>query len=329
MAEKRMAILGNGSWATALVQVVATNGYKVHWWVREAADIETIRREGRNPSYLAQARIPMQTVTVHADPAEAIRNADICLFVIPAAFLHNSIQHLPKDLFRGKIVASAIKGLDVHTGKIINDYFKDKFGIAASHYAVISGPSHAEEVVLGRTTFLTVGSASEVIAAQVGGLLQSDNLHVIISTDVRGLEYAAVLKNIYAVATGLAVGLGLGDNFVAVLVSACLKEMDHFLPAPPGAERHIADSAYLGDLLVTAFSEHSRNRTLGTLVGQGLTPAEAKEKMKMVAEGYYASRLMVENNNTDNLPIARGVYDVLHNGASPRDLFDELKLAFR
>lgn len=329
MAEKRMAILGNGSWATALVQVVAGNGYKVHWWVREEQDIAVIKAEGRNPSYLPQARIPMQTVTVYSDLAEAIRNADIALFVIPAAFLHASIQQLPASLLRGKIVASAIKGLDVNSGKIISTYFKDQFNIPASHYAVVSGPSHAEEVALGRTTFLTVGSASEVIAAQVGGLLQSDNLHVIISTDVKGLEYAAVLKNIYAVATGLAVGLGLGDNFVAVLVSACLKEMDHFLPAPPGTERHIADSAYLGDLLVTAFSEHSRNRTLGTLVGQGLTPAEAKEKMKMVAEGYYASKLLFENGNPDNLPIARGVYEVLHHGASANELFDELKLAFR
>ncbi len=329
MADKTLAVFGNGSWATALVRVVALNGYRVRWWVRDEADIPTLRETGRNPSYLPQAQLPIERVTVTASQEEALQTADIALFVTPAAFLHNSIQHLNPALLKGKLIASAIKGLDVHTGRTMADYFKQQFSIPPSHYAVISGPSHAEEVALGATTFLTVGSASEVIASQVGALLQCDSVHVIISTDVRGLEYSAVLKNIYAVGVGLSVGLQLGDNFISVLVSACLKEMDAFMPAPAGSVRHIADSAYLGDLLVTAYSEHSRNRTLGKLVGSGQTPAEAKAHMKMVAEGYYASKLVAESIPQEKLPIAHGVYQVLHQGAAPREVFNELMLSFR
>jgi glycerol-3-phosphate dehydrogenase (NAD(P)+) len=324
-----VAIIGNGSWATALVQLVTATGHPVRWWVRTPEDVEVIRATGSNPSYLSEVQLPLDQLTVSADVAEVIAGAQIVLFVVPSAYLAGSIEGLPKSAFAGRMVASAIKGLEITTGLRIADFFAQQYGIPASRYAAVSGPSHAEEVARGQITYLTVASENEYTARAVADVLRGPNLRTVIADDVLGVELAAIMKNIYAVCVGMAIGLGYGDNFIAVLTTNCLREMDAFLHGLAPGKRNIAESAYLGDLLVTAYSQHSRNRQLGQLVGQGLSAEQAMRQMRMVAEGYYASRLVEQQAYAGSLPIAHAVFSVLHAGASPSEVITALLPSFR
>lgn len=325
----RVAVIGNGSWATALVQLVAATGHPVHWWVRTEADLEPIRSTGRNPSYLSELQLDMDHISVSSDIGAVIGAADIVLVVVPSAYVEASLQSLAPRALERKIVASAIKGLELNSGLRMGDYFTQRRGVAPARYAVVSGPSHAEEVARAQITYLTVASENEYTARAVADVLRSPELQTVISDDVLGVELAAIMKNIYAVGVGLALGLGYGDNFVAVLTTNCLREMDAFLHGLAPGRRNIAESAYLGDLLVTAYSSHSRNRQLGTLVGQGLTPAEAMSRMRMVAEGYYASRLVEQQAYAGSLPIAHAVFSVLHEGAAAGPVMAALIPGFR
>lgn len=330
MAEaKPIAVFGAGSWATALSWLLAQNGHAIRWWVRKPANAAYIQAEGLNPRYLSQARLPMEKIRVLQDAQQTLEGCSHLLVAVPAAYVHGHLESLPEGALAGLHVASAIKGIEVRSGLSIAHYFTESWGVAPERYAVVTGPSHAEEVVRRAVTFLTVGSASEAHASYWAAALRAPFIHSRTSTDVEGLEFAAVMKNIYALATGLAIGLGYGDNFLSVLVSACLQELEIYLAEQTPGERRITDSAYMGDLLVTAYSEHSRNRQLGRLVGSGLTPEQALQQMNMVAEGYYAARLVFERVHARHLPIAHMVYEVLHQQVPPRSAMEALATRFR
>lgn len=332
-AEPIVALVGGGSWATALAELITENGFALHWWLRSETDVAHIRRTGRNPSYLPEAKVERSRLTVSTDLAAVVAPAQLVICCVPAAYLHDALAQLPADAFVGKTVGSAIKGIEVTTGLRIAEFFAHTWQVKPEQYVVITGPSHAEEVARTQTTFLTCGSAAAESAQLAASVLNADHLHTVISDDVVGLEYAGVMKNIYAVGIGLCLGLGYGDNFVAVTVANCLREMDRFLheiaPQPPHGQRHVADSAYLGDLLVTGYSSHSRNRTLGRLVGEGMAPPQALAHMNMVAEGYYASQQIARKYTAQQLPTAHAVYRVLHEGADPAETFRTLLASFR
>ncbi len=325
----QVAVIGNGSWATALVQLVSATGHPVHWWVRNAEDIATIRATGHNPSYLSELTLDTAQLQVSHELSAVVAAANIVLIVVPSAYVESSLAALAPGAFSGKIVASAVKGLEVNSGLRMGEYFTQRLGVPVSRYAVVSGPSHAEEVARGQITYLTVASENEYTARAVADVLHSPYLYTVISDDVLGVELAAIMKNIYAVGVGLALGLGYGDNFIAVLATNCLRELDAFLHGLAPGRRNIAESVYLGDLLVTAYSSHSRNRQLGTLVGQGLSAEQAMHQMRMVAEGYYASRLVERQAYAGSLPIAHAVYTVLHEGRAPAEVMRSLLSSFR
>ena len=260
-----------------------------------------------------------------------VSKATDIILVIPAAFVAGSLQSLcPKD-FEGKRIICATKGIIPQTNQIVADYIRDYFNVRDENQAVISGPSHAEEIAQERLTYLTVGSCNDEFAKQVAEGLKCRFVKTTTSSDIRGIEYGAVMKNIYALAAGIARGAGYGDNFVAVLIANAAQEMGAFLAVAAPQERDTNRFVYLGDLLVTAYSQHSRNRTFGQMIGQGYSVKSAQLEMAMVAEGYYAAECIDKANRSIgvSLPIARAVYEILYEGKSADEEFKRLSELFK
>ncbi|MFN4083723.1 MAG: NAD(P)H-dependent glycerol-3-phosphate dehydrogenase [Bacteroidia bacterium] len=328
-----VAVIGGGSWATALVKILCdhkqtpdNNLGNIYWWVRHNSLVEYIKQNHHNPDYLSSIEIHPDLVTVDSNLKEIVKNADIIIIVIPAAFAEESLKSLNKNDFENKFVVSAIKGLIPSTRQIVGDYLIDKYNIPEKRIGVISGPCHAEEVANEKLSYLTIASEDQDFARKVAEYLSCRYVKTVVSNDVRGTEYGAVLKNIYAVAAGICHGLGYGDNFQAVLMSNALREMKRFLRNITDANRKINHSAYLGDLLVTAYSIHSRNRTFGNMIGLGYTVQNAQLEMKMVAEGYYATKNMyILNQQMDvKMPILNAVYDILYNNKPAKKVIEKL-----
>lgn len=331
MAEhETVAVVGGGSWATALVWLLTQNGHTVHWWLRSAESRTHLAATGRNPRYLPQVQLPLDQLALPEHLPNAFAGATRTLLAVPSAYVEATLAQVPPAAVQAAAVGSAIKGLVPSTGERISDYCQRVWGLPPEAYTVVTGPSHAEEVVRGQLTFLTCGSVSAAQANGWAACLASPTVVTVGSDDVEGLEFSGVLKNVYALAVGLALGLGYGDNFRAVLASACIRELETYLAqAHPNPARVVTDSAYLGDLLVTAYSEHSRNRQLGYRVGAGQTPAEALAHMGMIAEGYSVVRVLIEVLGLTNLPIAQAVYNVVHQGLPPQKALLDLAPTFR
>lgn len=317
---KTIAVIGGGSWATAIIKILSNNVNKIHWWVRSVETAEFIKKYHHNPNYLSDVEINTEKIQVETDLKKAIHSADIVILAVPSAFLKNALSGITAEDFKGRDVFSAIKGIIPDDLLIIGDFLNKKIGVALEQIGVITGPCHAEEVAMERLSYLTIASQNKETAATLAALMSCRYIKTSVSDDIFGTEYSAVLKNIIAIASGICHGVGYGDNYQAVLISNAIQEIERFVTAVHPVNRDIKDSAYLGDLLVTAYSSFSRNRTFGTMVGKGYSVKFAQLEMNMIAEGYYATKCIYELNKkyNVNMPITNAVYHVLYEKISPR-----------
>ncbi|HLV92884.1 MAG TPA: NAD(P)H-dependent glycerol-3-phosphate dehydrogenase [Aequorivita sp.] len=326
--KRKYAVLGGGSWATAIVKMLCENLDQVVWYMRSESAIEFIKKHGHNPNYLSSVEFDLEQLNLSNDINETVASADYLIFVIPSAFLQKELEKLTVSL-EDKVVFSAIKGIVPETSLIVGDHFNTHYKVPFNNIGVISGPCHAEEVALGRLSYLTIASADSEKAEIMANALRSDFIKCTISDDVLGTEYAAMLKNIYAVAAGIAHGLGYGDNFQSVLMSNAIREMKRYVKKVHKMKRDINDSAYLGDLLVTGYSTFSRNRLFGTMIGKGYTVKSAQMELSMIAEGYYATKSAYELNQQRGkkkakTPIIDAVYGILYGHKDPSKTFKKL-----
>ena len=323
----KYAVFGAGSWATAIVKMLSENLEEVGWYMRSVYTKEHILKEYHNPSYLSSVEFKVNQLKLSNDINEMANYADVLIFVIPSAFMHSELEKLSADI-SGKIVVSAVKGIIPESGLLVGEHFHDIYNIPFENIAVIAGPCHAEEVALERLSYLTISCADAKKAQAIADALSSDYIKTKISDDIIGTEYAVMLKNIYAIAAGIAHGLGYGDNFQSVLMSNAIREMKRFIKKMHKMKRNINNSAYLGDLLVTGYSVFSRNRMFGNMIGKGYTVKSAMMEMNMVAEGYYATKsahlLNEKNKKKTKLPIINAVYDVLYEGKDAKKVFKKL-----
>ena len=318
-------MIGYGSWATALVHTLLSNRQNIWWHIRNAEVLESIESEGRNAKYLNDIEFDRDLINATADINEVVRNSDIIIIAAPSAYLQDFLKDLTEPL-DGKFILSATKGIIPDGYKTITEFFRDTYELSYDHLGLISGPSHAEEVSRNKLSYLTVATTDEENGKVIGTKFSTPTVQIRYSQDIYGIEYAGILKNIYALAGGLAVGLGYGDNFRAVLTAAGAQEMTRFIQESYPFERNTMESAYLGDLLVTSYSSFSRNRRLGQLIGHGITVKSALNEMTMIAEGYFAAECIKHINERFNvhMPIAEMVYDVLYKRANPRRRMKEL-----
>ena len=321
---KRCGVIGYGSWATALVHTLERNKIEVWWHIRNEEVLDSMQTEGYNAKYLSDIEFDTTLITASSDINEVVRNCEVILIAAPSAFLVKILEDLTESL-ENKFILSATKGI-VNEEYTITEFFKNTYDIHYGNLGLISGPSHAEEVSRDKLSYLTVACKSEENAQIIGDMFKSKDLKISYSQDIYGIEYAAILKNIYALAGGLAAGLGYGDNFRAVLAAASAREITKFVNESFPFERDTMNSAYLGDLLVTSYSSFSRNRRLGQLIGHGCTVKSALNEMTMIAEGYFAAACIHKINERlqIEIPIADMVYDVLYRRCSPRKRMKEL-----
>lgn len=315
----QIAIIGGGSWATALVKILSGKVDKIQWWLRNPESVHFIRQFRHNPRYLSGVEIDINKVAVTSDIREALLSAEIVILAVPAAFLKTSLEDLTPDFLQRKLIFSAIKGIVPETNQIVGEFVHDHYHVDYDHIGIITGPCHAEEVALEKLSYLTVACQHTGHAAQMAYLLNGRFIRTTVSDDIFGTEYAAVLKNVIAVASGICHALGYGDNFQAVLIANASKEIKRFIDQVQPITRDINDSAYLGDLLVTAYSQFSRNRTFGGMIGKGYSVKSAQMEMNMIAEGFYAVNCIeiINRKYHVDMPICKAVYNVLYQGANP------------
>ncbi len=326
MAEKlKFAVIGGGSWATAIAKMLCVNLEQIAWYMRNEDAIEHIKTQHHNPNYLSSVEFDVKKLKLTSDINEAVGYADYIIFAIPSAFLNGELEKLTESL-EGKVIFSAIKGIVPETSLIVGEHFNTTYDIPFENIGVITGPCHAEEVALERLSYLTIACGDAKKARIVAKNLSGNYIKTKISDDIIGTEYAAMLKNIYAIAAGMAHGLGYGDNFQSVLMSNGIREMKKFIKKVHKMKRNINDSAYLGDLLVTGYSIFSRNRMFGNMIGKGYTVKSAMMEMSMVAEGYYAAKSAYNLNlgYGADTPIIDAVYSILYEGKSAKSVFKKL-----
>ena len=326
-SELKYAVFGSGSWATAIVKMLCENLDEVGWYMRSVYTKEHLLKEQHNPSYLSSVEFNLKQLKLSNDINEMATYADVLIFVIPSAFMHKELEKLSIDI-SDKTIVSAVKGIIPETGMLVGEHFHNIYKVPFENIAVIAGPCHAEEVALERLSYLTISCADAQKAQAIANQLSCNYIKTKISDDIIGVEYAVMLKNIYAIAAGIAHGLGYGDNFQSVLMSNAIREMKRFIKQMHKMKRNINNSAYLGDLLVTGYSVFSRNRMFGNMIGKGYTVKSAQMEMNMVAEGYYATKsafLLIEKNTTKTrLPIINAVYSILYEGKDAKKVFKSL-----
>ena len=327
MEKTTFAVIGGGSWATALVKLLCTNEDKITWYMRNETAIDHIQSHFHNPNYLSSVEFHVEQLQLTNDLSEAVSAAEILVFAIPSAFLETELKKLAVPL-GDKILFSAIKGIVPETGLIVGEHFHEKYQVDFENIGVITGPCHAEEIALERLSYLTIACRDQDKAKRVAKSLKNEYVRTKISDDIIGTEYAAMLKNIYALAAGIAHGLGYGDNFQSVLMSNAIREMKRYISRVHKMKRNINNSAYLGDLLVTGYSTFSRNRMFGNMIGKGYRVKSAMMEMNMVAEGYYAAKSVYKLKSTFKkkvrTPIIDTVYKILYANKNARKAFEEL-----
>lgn len=319
MSEQRIAVIGAGSWGTALVKLLSGNQEHVGWWVRRQEAIDHIRKYGHNPDYTSGAQLDAARLHMDTDIRAVVEQADVLVLAVPSAFLKTALDQLAPGALAGKTCFSAVKGIIPETNQIVGEYLFEHWGLEQRMFGVICGPCHAEEVALERLSYLTIASEDPALAGFMGQALSGRFLKTTLSDDIHGTEYAAILKNVIAVCSGISVGLGYGDNFRAVLVSRAIQEIERFVTAVHPITRDINEPAYLGDLLVTAYSTFSRNREFGAMVGKGYSVRAAQLEMNMVAEGYYAVKCVHAINSKlgADMPITEATYRILYERIAP------------
>ena len=326
----KIAIIGGGTWATAIAKLILNNTDSINWYMRRKDRIDDFKRLGHNPAYLSSVKFDISRIHLSNNLNMTIRNSDMLIFVTPSPYLKQHLKKLKTPLYN-KFIVSAIKGIVPDENMIVTDYLKKIYNVPAENLAVIGGPCHAEEVALERLSYLTIGCANTGRAKIVANMLNGNFLKTSISQDVEGIEYGSVLKNVYAIAAGICYGLKYGDNFQAVLISNAIQELNRFVNAVNPIDRNICESVYLGDLLVTAYSRFSRNHTFGTMIGKGYSVKTAQIEMEMVAEGYYGTKCIKEVNEKYNveMPILDAVYNILYNKKSSFTEIRQLTETFR
>jgi glycerol-3-phosphate dehydrogenase (NAD(P)+) len=338
-----IGVIGNGSWATALVKILTDNNRKVNWWVRKSDSIDHIKRRRHNPNYLSSAYFDLSLLSLSDDVNVTVKNSDLVVLAVPSAYIKNVLDSLAPGALQNKKVLSAIKGLVPSQDVLLNDYLAAKFNFPLENYFAVLGPCHAEEVAAEKLSYLTFSGIDETAAAVIASAFKTPYINTIINTDILGVQYAAVLKNIYALGSGIAHGLEYGDNFLSVYIANSADEMAGFLkkvgakhmvvgehssdPLTHKKDINYAASVYLGDLLVTCYSLYSRNRTFGNMIGKGYTVQSAQLEMNMVAEGYYASRCIynINKNIGAEIPIAETIYKILWDKQQPGDGFGKIE----
>lgn len=328
--EISFGIIGGGSWATGLAKIVMSNSKYINWYMRRQDQIDDFIRLGHNPSYLTGLKFNTDRITFSNDINKVVKTSDVLIFATPSPYLKNHINNLKRRL-DDKIIISAIKGIVPDENLLISEYFHEQLNVPPENILAVGGPCHAEEVALERLSYLTIACKSREKARVIADKFASNFIHTRISDDIYGLEYTSVMKNIYSIASGICQGLRYGDNFQAVLISNAAQEMKRFCNAANPHHRDISESAFLGDLLVTAYSKFSRNLLFGTMVGKGYSVKTAQMEMEMIAEGYYATKTIHELNEKYQvqIPIVDAVYEILYNKSSPiiaiKDLTDKLQ----
>lgn len=325
-----IGVMGGGSWATALSKLLLTNCETIHWYMRRDDRIDDFIRLGYNPAYLSDVQFDVNRIYFSSDINHVCHECDTLLLAMPSPYFKDHMAKINVDI-SGKAFVSAIKGIVPGENLTITEYMKRTYGVSDENLLVISGPCHAEEVAMSRPSYLTIGCKDKERARLFADCLGSDNTHTITSDDVEGIEYAAVLKNVYAIAAGIIHGLKMGDNFLAVLVSNAIREMARFLgAAAPDCSRRIGDSVYLGDLLVTSYSRFSRNHNFGSLIGRGYSISAAKMEMEQVAEGFYGTMCIHDVNQKIGvqMPILEGVYDIIYRRINPATVMRRLGESF-
>jgi glycerol-3-phosphate dehydrogenase (NAD(P)+) len=321
----KFAVIGGGSWATAIAKMLCVNLPEIAWYMRNEEAIGHIKKYHHNPNYLSGVEFDLKKLRLTSNINEAIAYADYIIFAVPSAFVGSELQKMTESL-DGKVIFSAIKGIVPETSLIVGEHFNKVYNIPFENIGVITGPCHAEEVALERLSYLTIACGDAKKAKIVANCLSGDFIKAKITDDIIGTEYAAMLKNIFAIAAGIAHGIGYGDNFQSVLMSNGIREMKKFIRKVHKMKRNINDSAYLGDLLVTGYSVFSRNRMFGNMIGKGYTVKSAQMEMSMVAEGYYATKSAWELNQKygAKTPIIDAVYEILYEGKSAKKVFEKL-----
>jgi glycerol-3-phosphate dehydrogenase (NAD(P)+) len=314
----KIAIIGGGSWATALAKIALSNEQQINWYMRRQEQIDEFIRQSHNPSYLTGVEFDTDRINFTSDINKVVKSSDVLIFATPSPFFKGHLKKLRQKLDK-KFVVSAIKGIVPEENMVISEYFEQFYNVSPENMAVLAGPCHAEEVAMERLSYLTVACASREKARMLADRLATNFIKTSVSDDVLGIEYASVMKNIYAIAAGICHGLKYGDNFQAVLVSNGIREMNRFCNAMNALHRDISESAYLGDLLVTSYSKFSRNRLFGTMIGKGYSVKTAQLEMEMIAEGYYATKCIHEINEKVqiSMPIVDTVFQILYNRCSP------------
>ena len=311
---KNIGVLGAGSWGTALVKMLSENCDKIFWYSRNDIQIKEIIKIKKNPKYLKDLEIDTDKMSISSDLNFIIDNSDILIIAIPSPYIEKSLNE-HKTALANKIIFSGSKGVIPESHLVITEHLHKEYNIPYKNLGILSGPTHAEEIAKGKLSYLTVGSSNDEISKYLSKKLFSPYVHTSISNDVIGIEYAATLKNIYSILVGISFGLGYGDNFISVLISHCTKEMINFIKSIDNVKREFSHSAYIGDLLVTTYSKHSRNRTFGEMIGKGLPVKKAISKMSMIVEGYYATKNAYEISKSKNMnfEIIKVVHEILYN----------------
>ncbi|MEO5892818.1 MAG: NAD(P)H-dependent glycerol-3-phosphate dehydrogenase [Ferruginibacter sp.] len=337
-------ILGSGSWGTALAKILTDNGQTIYWWNRSQKSIDQIMLRRHNPHYLSTAYFNTSQLKLNTDLTQIINNSECIIIAIPSAYAAATLLSLDKNILEGKKIISAIKGILPGNNLLLNDFLKNEFNVPLEDYFAVLGPCHAEEIAAEKLSYLTFSGIDEAATHEIAGYFKTDYLNTVENNDIYGVQFAAVLKNIYAVGAGMAHGLDYGDNFLSVLIANSADEMAGFLKragiknievghieAAKSVHDHrsnnYAASVYLGDLLVTCYSLYSRNRTFGNMIGKGYSVRSAQVEMSMVAEGYNASKCMFLINETihADMPIAETVYRILWENLSPAEGFKKIE----
>ena len=326
-SDLKYAVFGSGSWATAIVKMLCENREQVGWYVRKQQTIDYIISEEHNPSYLSSVELNTDQLHIDVDINKMADYADVLIFAIPSAFIESELKKLRVDI-SSKIIMSAVKGITPESGLLVGEHFHQKHGVELNNIVVLAGPCHAEEVALERLSYITIACADLDVASTIANQFSSNYIRTSTNDDVVGAEYAAMLKNIYAIAAGMAHGLGYGDNFQSVLMSNATREMKRFIKKVHKMKRNINQTVYLGDLLVTCYSLFSRNRMFGNMVGKGYTVKSAQMEMSMIAEGYYATKSAYQINQAKespaSTPIIDTVYEILYMHKNAKIAFKKL-----
>jgi len=323
----KFGVIGSGSWATALIKILSENNNDINWYIRNTENIEFIKENSHNPNYLSSVELNLKKLKISAEINEVVEASNVIIIAVPSEYVNDEMKKIDLDISK-KIIICALKGLVPETNLLFGEHMQKHFGISPNNFLVIGGPCHAEEVALEKLSYLTIGSSNLELCKIISEKFSCKYINVKASDDVIGIEYASMLKNIFALAVGISNGLGYGDNYQSVLMSNSIKEMKRFISKRHKIKRNINNSAYLGDLLVTGYSSFSRNRMFGNMIGKGYTVKAAQLEMKMVAEGYIATKkaylLNLDSKKKAKTPIIDAAYKILYEKRSAKKIFKDL-----